>query len=134
MVKFVMKLFNWRSSLLAHCHCKFWPICLFFLRSTSKMIPNITVIVHSFAKKSFQRTISFMAIFDWRSSSLADWQCKLFVKTWTVPLFVGILLGVPIPAKEEGNCSIENSIKTAVQEAKEKNISGKEITPYILAR
>ncbi|XP_023342571.1 pseudouridine-metabolizing bifunctional protein C1861.05 [Eurytemora carolleeae] len=46
----------------------------------------------------------------------------------------GILLGVPIPATEEGNCSIENSIKTAVQEAKEKNISGKEITPYILAR
>jgi len=43
-------------------------------------------------------------------------------------------LGVPIPATEEGNCSIENSIKTAVQEAKEKNISGKEITPYILAR
>ena len=48
--------------------------------------------------------------------------------------FLGILLGVPIPAVEEGNSSIDDAIQTAVREAAEKNIVGKEITPYILAR
>ena len=47
----------------------------------------------------------------------------------------GILIGVPIPETEAAHGDIiEEAIKTAVEEAKEKNISGRDVTPYILSR
>merc|ERR1719270_450515 len=47
----------------------------------------------------------------------------------------GILIGVPIPAADSAHGEqIEAAIKTAVEEAKDKNISGRDVTPYILSR
>ncbi|XP_022103567.1 pseudouridine-metabolizing bifunctional protein C1861.05-like isoform X2 [Acanthaster planci] len=47
----------------------------------------------------------------------------------------GILIGVPIPADlaAEGQ-AIEEAIKTVLQEASDKGIQGKDVTPYILER
>jgi len=47
----------------------------------------------------------------------------------------GVLIGVPIPASQAaGGEKIEGAIRTALQEAKEKGIVGREVTPYILGR
>ena len=47
----------------------------------------------------------------------------------------GVLLGVPIPEDQAADGDkIEEAIKIAVEEAKDKNISGREVTPYILSR
>ena len=47
----------------------------------------------------------------------------------------GVLLGVPIPEDQAADGDkIEEAVKIAVEEAKDKNISGREVTPYILSR
>ena len=47
----------------------------------------------------------------------------------------GVLIGVPIPQSEAAQGEmIEEAIKTAVEEARLKNITGRDVTPYILAR
>ena len=47
----------------------------------------------------------------------------------------GVLLGVPIPEDQAADGDkIEEAIKIAVEEAKDQNISGREVTPYILSR
>ncbi|XP_078333760.1 uncharacterized protein LOC111122585 [Crassostrea virginica] len=45
----------------------------------------------------------------------------------------GILIGVPIPESDAGE-AIQKAIESTLLEAKEKNISGKEVTPFILDR
>ena len=47
----------------------------------------------------------------------------------------GILIGVPIPESQAAQGEmIEEAIKIAVEEARVKNITGRDVTPYILAR
>ena len=47
----------------------------------------------------------------------------------------GVLLGVPIPEDQAADGDkIEEAVKIAVEEAKDKNISDREVTPYILSR
>ena len=47
----------------------------------------------------------------------------------------GVLIGVPIPGSEAAQGEkIEEAIKVAVEEARAKNITGRDVTPYILAR
>jgi len=47
----------------------------------------------------------------------------------------GVLIGVPIPSSEAaGGNKIESAIRSALEEAKEKGIVGREVTPYILGR
>merc|ERR1719481_1201874 len=61
---------------------------------------------------------------------LTNKDLKKFLKTQT-----GILIGVPIPEDEAAQGeAIEAAIKQAVEEANEKNIAGRDVTPYILSR
>lgn len=47
----------------------------------------------------------------------------------------GILIAVPIPEKEEANCdTINSAIQDALKQAKQQNIKGKSVTPYILQK
>lgn len=45
-----------------------------------------------------------------------------------------ILIAVPIPGDSEGNVEIQSAIDSAVKEARNKRISGKNATPFILKR
>jgi len=47
----------------------------------------------------------------------------------------GVLIGVPIPMSEAaGGEKIEGAIRTALDEARERGIAGRDVTPYILGR
>ena len=60
---------------------------------------------------------------------------KLIMANKDINSSSGILIGVPIPETEAAHGDmIEEAIKTAVEEAKDKNIVGRDVTPYILSR
>eukprot|EP00164_Ancoracysta_twista_P003006 GFYU01004007.1.p1 GENE.GFYU01004007.1~~GFYU01004007.1.p1 ORF type:complete len:358 (-),score=91.87 GFYU01004007.1:134-1177(-) len=47
----------------------------------------------------------------------------------------GTVIGVPIPKEEAADGAVvEKAIEVAVREAKEKNVTGREVTPFLLAR
>lgn len=46
----------------------------------------------------------------------------------------GMLVAVPVPAEMEASTSVELATEQAVREAKERGISGKDVTPFLLQR
>jgi len=54
---------------------------------------------------------------------------------WSLGLFGGLVIGNPIPAKFEMDSGrVAKVISNALREAEEKNIRGKEVTPFLLSR
>lgn len=91
---------------------------------------------------SFGPSKEFPAFFTSRSGYFAPYNvldandaANLIVSRDAINMKSGILIAVPIPLEynEKGQI-IEDAIKEAVLEAKEKNIKGKDVTPYILGK
>ena len=60
---------------------------------------------------------------------------KTLYNKWLMKLNGGVLIANPIPkAFEMNNQIIQKAIKKAISEAEERNIAGKEITPFLLSR
>jgi pseudouridine-5'-phosphate glycosidase len=60
---------------------------------------------------------------------------KVIYTTEKLNLRNGMVIGVPIPDYSAANGQdVENAIRSALAEAKEKKISGRDVTPYILKR
>ena len=91
---------------------------------------------------TFGDTKAFPAFYTRDSGFLAPYNvtnsrevAKLIMANKSINSSSGILIGVPIPESDAAHGDkIEDAIKTAVEEAKEKNISGRDVTPYILSR
>lgn len=60
---------------------------------------------------------------------------KIMISKWGAGIKGGILVTVPVPPDDETDpAMLEDAIDRAVYEAKEKGITGKDVTPYILHR
>ena len=91
---------------------------------------------------AFSHSKSFPAFYTPSSGHLAPYNVTNYEEAaglvWSgkqLGLTSGVLIGVPIPGSEAAQGEmIEEAIKMAVEEARVKNISGRDVTPYILAR
>ena len=70
-----------------------------------------------------------------RQPSLDRLDVRLFVCRWRLGIKGGIVIANPIPAEFEiPSGEISPAIETAVAEAAEMGIRGRDVTPYLLAR
>lgn len=86
------------------------------------------------------KTEEFPAFFTRKSGYGVDFKIESeedlgkFIKTkWDLGLEGGIVIGNPIPVEDEMDYDeINNAIKNALEEAEEKGIEGKNVTPFLL--
>jgi pseudouridine-5'-phosphate glycosidase len=67
------------------------------------------------------------------SHSVAD-VAKIIKSNIDLKVESGILVAVPVPKQFESSDNVEKMTRKAIDEAKEKKITGKNVTPFLLSR
>jgi pseudouridine-5'-phosphate glycosidase len=87
------------------------------------------------------KTPEFPAFFTRQSGFKTDFQAdseeiiaQILKSKWDIPLSGGVIIANPVPdAFEADKAQVDKAIETALRKADEKNITGKDITPFLLA-
>jgi pseudouridine-5'-phosphate glycosidase len=68
-------------------------------------------------------------------NSLCIWRYQVYLKFQIMKSKSGLLFGVPVPEELSADGDlIERAIQLALKESREKNVAGKDVTPFVLAR